>query len=68
MYLIVVRNRPNRHSPNLNEHFNIWIWDSDLSYDVIIKYRENFNQDLLKFRVLVLAPSSTLVTNRFISI
>lgn len=64
MYLVVVRNRPNRPSPNLNENFNVWIWDSDLPYDVMLKYGENFNQDLLKLRVLALAPSPTLVTNK----
>lgn len=38
----------NRQSPNLNENFNIWIWDSDLLHDVMVKYRDKFNQDIPK--------------------
>lgn len=48
-YLVVVRSKPkNRQSPNLNKNFNIWIWDSDLLHDVMVKYREKFNQDIPK--------------------
>lgn len=38
----------NRQSPNLNENFNVWILDSDLLHDVMVKYREKFNQHIPK--------------------